>query len=281
MKLLTQIEKEKILELITKLKEYSEYQKKLEKLPMIKEDFYLVLSYEILSQHIQLLLSQYEEITKMKKGIDPFLKDIHHEFQTQLSQILKQTSELKKDESINKILRRYHTLSEENKKELQKKFSLLNYYETLYFLHNSYLKLDGSRNDVFRFKENYLQVMTQLSDKRKSMCQNQNLVIFLKKKQYLQKIKQLEKEMKEIESNQDLPYLWKVDKRILSNQEVRYAVSCALHNTEIILSDTNDVDGLYVPKTIETSSKEQKRMELLEEVYSGKLKKFVYIKKGA
>ena len=60
MKLLTQIEKEKILELITKLKEYSEYQKKLEKLPMIKEDFYLVLSYEILSQHIQLLLSQYE-----------------------------------------------------------------------------------------------------------------------------------------------------------------------------------------------------------------------------
>lgn len=262
-------ERKSILELVHKLKEYYECEKELEQLPQIKESVYLVLAYQILREQKTFLLSYKEQLYNLEKTDHRFSQEIHNKIQKQLNHLLKEMSHIMKQYSLETSDFIQKTVSEQS----------MRYCETISFLHDSYIKLDKERNNISNFKETYFTLLNTISSKIQELQQKKEFQIYLKRYYDTKRMRQLTNEIQEIEKDSSLPNIWTPEKRIISNKKVSYLVLCAVHNTEKIVSGENDFENLFTKKNEYTLSKEQKRIELLEEVCSGKLKKFTYMKK--
>ena len=162
--------------------------------------------------------------------------------------------------------------------EIRKKENFLNYYETLFFLYESDLNLDKnlllvSSNPSF-FLSSYQTFVNQVEERLQKLIHNPKLENQIIKNKYMEEIERLNQEIEAIETRPNLPYIWIPIKHITIGNINHYIVSCVIHRTEKEVDAKNLPSPLLLKhgKSILKSKKD--RMELLEELESGTLKKY-------
>lgn len=162
--------------------------------------------------------------------------------------------------------------------EIKAKENFLNYYETLFFLYESDLNLNKNLllvSSDFSFLVTYYQnFFKQVEERLQKLSYNPKLENQIIKNKCMEEIEQLSQEIKNIETNPDLPYIWIPTQCITIGNINHYIVSCVIHRTEREVDVRNLPSPLLLKhgKSILKSKKD--RMELLEELESGTLKKY-------